>query len=273
MRWVRIATDSGSAVGYLEGEEIVVTQLEDVLSALTGGAYAETGRVPFREDALLAPLLPVRNVHCIGWNYLPHFDERQSGKDLKEIPELPTFFSKATGSVAGPYESLPAHTGLAERLDWEVELGIVIGREAVNVNPEDALDLVVGYFVSNDISARDLQRGHGGQWYKGKSLDGTCPIGPWVVTADEVPNPQDLDISCSLNGETMQSSNTKHMIFPIASIISHLSQGMTLYPGDIILTGTPEGVGQAQDPPRFLVPGDVLESTVTGIGTIRNPFR
>lgn len=223
---------------------------------------------------LLAPLPePVRNVFCVGWNYLPHFAEgvgRRDGQEVREIPDHPTFFTKATTSVIGPYDELPSHSQHTDRLDWEAELAVVIGRSGVDIFEDDAMSYVAGYCVANDVSARDLQRQHGGQWMKGKSLDGTCPLGPWIVTVDEVKDPHRLEVITRVNGVEKQHSSTEHMVFRIPRIISELSQGMTLYPGDIILTGTPEGTGFSRTPPEFLRTGDVLETEIPGLGVLRN---
>jgi 2,4-didehydro-3-deoxy-L-rhamnonate hydrolase len=155
-------------------------------------------------------------------------------------------------------------------LDYEVELTVVIGAEGRSIPQDRALDHVFGYTVGNDVSAREVQRRHGNQWLKGKSLDGFCPIGPWIVTRDEIPDPQSLEVSCRVNGEERQRSGTDLMIFPVADLISRLSEGMTLAPGDILLTGTPEGVAMGMEQPRWLQPGDVVECEVASIGVLRN---
>jgi 2-keto-4-pentenoate hydratase/2-oxohepta-3-ene-1,7-dioic acid hydratase in catechol pathway len=158
---------------------------------------------------------------------------------------------------------------VSEDIDWEVELAVIIGKQGKNIPAEQAMAYVFGYTVLNDITARDLQR-QGKQFFKGKSLDGYCPTGPWIITRDELPNPHDLDIRCLVNGVEKQASNTRNMIFDIPTTIAYLSRGMTLLPGDIIATGTPDGVGAARTPPEFLRPGDVLTSIVEGIGELRN---
>lgn len=269
MRIARYTVGERTAVGRIEGNDVVGLGTDDPIAALRG--VPESGeRHSLADVSLLAPIVPRRNVMCVGWNYLPHFEEGSIVHGDRELPDRPTFFSKTTTTVIGPTAPIPSHSGVTSELDYEVELGVVIGHEATGLTEENALDVVVGYVVANDISARDLQKGHGGQWYKGKSLDGTCPVGPLLVSADEVGDPQDLDIECRLNDEVMQSSNTKHMIFPIRRLLTELSQGLTLLPGDLFLSGTPEGVGMSRTPPRFLRPGDVLESTVAGLGTLRN---
>ncbi len=221
---------------------------------------------------LMAPIpRPRKNVFCVGWNYLEHFEEGAKARPhVQEMPAHPAFFSKAPTAVNGPYDPIPLHAGVTEKLDWEVELGVVIGRGGRDIAEADALKHVYGYTVINDVSAREVQRQHGQQWFKGKSLDGTCPMGPWIVTADEVPDPQALRVTCRLNGVVKQDSNTRHMYFRIPRIIAELSAGLTLEPGDVISTGTPAGVGHARTPPEFMRAGDVLETEVVGIGALRN---
>ncbi len=271
MRWARVEVEGSVRDALVEGDELSVVE-GNAIEALTGRERPRpTGeRIPLAGARLMAPLSARRNVMCVGWNYLPHFEERSRVHGERPLPDVPAFFTKTTTAVIGPVDPIPSHAELTPELDFEVELGVVIGEQVTDLREEDALAAVAGYLVANDVSARDLQKAHGGQWYKGKSLDGTCPIGPWIVSADEIPDPQALDISCRLNGEGMQSSNTRHMIFPIARLLAELSKGLTLLPGDIVLTGTPEGVGFSRVPPVFLRAGDVLESTVEGIGTLRN---
>jgi 2-keto-4-pentenoate hydratase/2-oxohepta-3-ene-1,7-dioic acid hydratase in catechol pathway len=221
---------------------------------------------------LLAPIpRPRKNVFCVGWNYLEHFEEGAKARPhVQEMPAHPAFFSKAPTTVNGPYADVPAHRGVTEKLDWEVELGVVIGKGGTNIKEADAMTHIFGFTVVNDVSAREVQRQHGQQWFKGKSLDGHCPMGPWIATADEIADPQDLDIACRVNGVTKQQSNTRHMYFKIPRILAELSAGLTLEPGDIICTGTPAGVGHARTPPEFMQPGDVLETEIRGLGLLRN---
>ena len=180
------------------------------------------------------------------------------------------FFTKATLTVNGPYGDIPVDSAVSAQVDWEVELAFVIGRTTKNVMAGEAMDYVFGYTVVNDVSARDIQYAHGGQFFKGKSLDGSLPMGPWIVTRDEVPDPHALDIRCRVNGVTKQDSNTSEFIFKIPQLIGWLSRGMTLLPGDIVATGTPVGIGSARTPPEFLKPGDIVECEVEGVGLIRN---
>src|SRR5262245_22480580 len=168
--------------------------------------------VPVSEAQLLAPMLPRRNFICVGWNYVSHFEEGKGKRggglqDASDLPEFPTFFTKATTAAAGPFDDLPIHGKTTGRLDWEVELAVVIGKQGVDIAEADALDHVFGYTAANDISAREVQRRHGGQWFKGKSLDATCPIGPVVVTADEIPDPQALGLACTVNGVDKQRAS------------------------------------------------------------------
>jgi 2-keto-4-pentenoate hydratase/2-oxohepta-3-ene-1,7-dioic acid hydratase in catechol pathway len=221
---------------------------------------------------VLAPIpRPRKNVFCVGWNYLEHFEEGAKARPhVQEMPAHPAFFTKAPTAVNGPFDPIPLHAAVTEKLDWEVELGVVIGRGGRDIAEADALKHVYGYTVVNDVSAREVQRRHGQQWFKGKSLDGTCPMGPWIVTADEVPDAQALRVTCRLNGVVKQDSNTRHMYFRIPRIIAELSAGLTLEAGDVISTGTPAGVGHARTPPEFMRAGDVLETEVEGIGALRN---
>jgi 2-keto-4-pentenoate hydratase/2-oxohepta-3-ene-1,7-dioic acid hydratase in catechol pathway len=221
---------------------------------------------------LLSPIpRPRKNVFCVGWNYLEHFEEGSKARPhVQEMPAHPAFFTKAPTSMNGPYDRIPLHAGVTGKLDWEVELGMIIGKGGINIVEADAMKHIFGYTVINDVSAREVQRQHGQQWFKGKSLDGHCPMGPWIATADEVPHPQELHIACRVNGVTKQDSNTRHMYFKIPRIIAELSAGLTLEPGDIICTGTPAGVGHARTPPEFMKAGDVLETEITGLGLLRN---
>jgi 2-keto-4-pentenoate hydratase/2-oxohepta-3-ene-1,7-dioic acid hydratase in catechol pathway len=215
---------------------------------------------------------PAKNVFCVGWNYLPHFEEgAKKLQDDRKLPEWPVFFSKAPTAVTGPYDTIPFHSKVSNQLDWEVELGVVIGAGGIDITQEEAMRHVWGYTVINDLSWRDIQRRHGGQWHKGKSLDGSCPMGPWIVTADAI-DPTSLQVSCRVNGVTKQESNTKHMYFKVPRLIADLSAGTTLEPGDIISTGTPEGVGFARTPPEFMKPGDLCETEIEKIGVLRNPI-
>jgi len=225
---------------------------------------------PLADVRLLAPLDPPRgNVIAIGRNYAKHAAETAA---KGEKPKPPTVFSKAITSITGPYDDIPIDSGVSAEIDWEVELGVVIGKAGVNITKEDALEHVFGYTVINDVTARDIQSDWGGQYFKGKSLDASCPSGPWVVTPDEVEDPQALSLRLTVNGTVKQDGTTSEMIHPVDSIISWVSVGMTLLPGMMIATGTPDGVGFARKPPEFIHVGDVVEAEVEGIGTLRNKF-
>lgn len=229
-------------------------------------------RIPLSEAELLAPVpAPPGNIICLGWNYAEHVEESATAAVRgRELPEHPVVFTKAVGSIIGPFDAIPYDGGFSSQWDWEVELGVIIGKAGRGISEADALDHVFGYTVVNDVSIRDVQFRHQ-QFFLGKSADGACPMGPCLVTADEIADPQALDLSCRVNGETKQSSNTRYQIFDIRKTISILSKGMTLRAGDIIATGTPSGVGFARKPPEFLKPGDVVECEVENVGVMRNP--
>ncbi|MGA2759626.1 MAG: fumarylacetoacetate hydrolase family protein [Candidatus Cybelea sp.] len=226
--------------------------------------------VPLQSVALDAPIRPSRNVFCVGRNYLEHAKEgaRAAGRELR-LPSVPTFFTKAPTAIAAPGAALGLQARVSQEYDFEAELAVVIGAECKDVPEDQALHVVFGYTALNDVTARDLQREHG-QWFKGKSLDWTCPIGPWIVTSDEVGDPQALAITLHRNGVEKQNGNTREMIFPVARVIAELSKGLTLLPGDVIATGTPQGVGFARNPPEFLADGDVLDVWIEKIGHLEN---
>ncbi|SFA79287.1 MULTISPECIES: fumarylacetoacetate hydrolase family protein [unclassified Bacillus (in: firmicutes)] len=216
---------------------------------------------------LLAPIpKPQKNIFCVGKNYADHAIEMGSADD---IPEEIMVFTKAPTTVIGDKETVLNHNEITSELDYEGELAVIIGRTGRAIPTEKALEYVFGYTIINDITARDLQAKHK-QFFIGKSLDTTCPMGPWIVHHSLVQNPSSLNIQTYVNGELRQDSNTKHFIFPIDKIISELSKGMTLESGDIIATGTPAGVGKGFKPPRFLRAGDEIEISISGIGTLKN---
>jgi len=252
--------------GLIAGGPEALQRLRDALAA-----DANITSVGLEKANFLAPVpRPPKNVMCLGWNYAEHVEETSGSKKLSsDLPEHPIVFTKSASSVTGPYDDVPYFGDVTQEMDWEVELGVVIGRGGRGIPKEQALEHVFGYTVIDDLSARDLQSRHQ-QFFLGKSLDGACPMGPWIVTADEIPDPQNLNLSCRVNGITKQSSNTRHMIFGVATTIAVLSRGMTLEPGDVIATGTPSGVGFTREPPEFLKSGDVVECEVEGIGVIRN---
>ncbi len=204
---------------------------------------------------------------CIGLNYADH--ARESGMT---IPDEPVIFFKATSAICGPYDDVIIPKGSA-KTDWEVELAVVIGKKAAYVAQEEAMDYVAGYMLHNDYSERTYQLERGGQWVKGKSCDTFAPLGPFLATTDEIPDPHNLDLWLSVNGENVQESNTSNLIFGVPQLVSYLSRFMTLLPGDIISTGTPSGVGLGFKPPRFLKPGDVVEPGIEGLGASRQVAR
>jgi 2-keto-4-pentenoate hydratase/2-oxohepta-3-ene-1,7-dioic acid hydratase in catechol pathway len=242
------------------------TELATVRAQVTAATH-----VPLADITLLAPIpRPRKNVMCLGLNYLEHAEETASqvGRTGK-APQYPIVFTKSPTSVIGHEADIPFDPDTCAQLDWEAELGVVLGKGGKKIARENALEHVFGYTVINDLSARDIQLSHK-QYFLGKSLDGGCPMGPWIVTADEIADPQNLAIACRVNGVTKQASNTRNMIFDVASIIAWLSRGMTLEAGDVIATGTPSGVGFVREPPEFLLPGDVVECEVENIGVLRN---
>lgn len=241
--------------------------LEQAQAAVTARA-AVTALADVR---LLAPIpRPQKNIVCLGMNYVAHAYESCRARGLPEVlPPHPVMFTKAPTAVIGPDAAVPYDAALTEQLDWEVELAFIVGRTGKDIAAADALGYIFGYTVLNDVSARDLQNQHQ-QFFKGKSLDGTAPLGPWIVTADELPAAGDLALKLRVNGETMQDSRTSDLIFDIPTIIATLSRGQTIEAGDIVSTGTPSGVGLGFTPPRWLKPGDVMEAEIEGIGVLRN---
>jgi 2-keto-4-pentenoate hydratase/2-oxohepta-3-ene-1,7-dioic acid hydratase in catechol pathway len=282
MRLATFETEHGLRPGVLAGPDTwaplpypsLLALIQDGDSGLEAARRAlASGRpLPLAEVRLASPIPdPRRNLFCLGWNYAEHSREAAAarGREAK-LPSRPIFFTKATTTVLAPGARIPIHAAVTSQLDWEVELGVVLGRGGADIPEARALEHVFGYTVINDVSAREVQSGHGGQFFKGKSLDGTCPMGPWIVTRDEVPDPQALRLACRVNGVTKQEGSTSDMIFGVKAILDWLSRGMTLLPGDILATGTPAGVGFARTPPEFLKPGDVVECEVEGIGVLRN---
>ncbi|MBL0122659.1 MAG: fumarylacetoacetate hydrolase family protein [Betaproteobacteria bacterium] len=265
------ARDSSLAVGTMLD---IIAGGEPVMGLLRAiEAAPKTAPILLNKALLKAPIpRTLKNVFCVGWNYLEHFEE--GGKkldDKRELPTWPVFFSKAPTAINGPYDAIPFDANVSTSLDWEVELGVIIGKAGKNIAEADAMSHIFGYTVINDVTWRDIQRRHGGQWDKGKSLDGTCPMGPCIVTADSI-DPTNLNLECRVSGVVKQKSNTKHLYFKIPRLIHDLSLGQTLEAGDVISTGTPEGVGFARTPPEFMKDGDLLETEVEGIGVMRNPI-
>ncbi len=291
MRLATYHANNGPRLGVVRDEQIIdvaalagFAQITDMLSLIDQGAEGlarlrqalasasdsalqqQGARHTLGDVRLLAPIpRPRKNIFCMGQNYADHAAEHGA-----PVPEAPILFTKAPTTINHPDAPIIIDPAISAKIDWEVELGVVIGRAGKNIPAAQAFDYVFGYTVVNDISARDLQWRHK-QWFKGKSLDGSCPMGPWIVTADEIADPHALSLRLSVNGVVKQNANTRQMIFNLPAIIEALSAGMTLEPGDIIATGTPSGVGDARTPPEYLQPGDVVEAEIESIGTLRNP--
>ncbi|MFL1463156.1 fumarylacetoacetate hydrolase family protein [Roseococcus sp. DSY-14] len=262
-----------SGLGFADMQAVVEAGA-DGLARIRAALAAPGATVARAQARLLAPLpRPRRNVFCVGRNYMDHVAEgdRTRGIQDSELPKFPQFFTKAPECVIADGDAIPDHgaTGVTKWLDYEAELALVIGTAGSGIAPGEALRHVFGWTIANDVTGRDLQRRYG-QWFKGKSLDRSCPLGPWIVPADEL-DATDLAIRLWVNGEQRQSSRTSKMIFDVPAILHHLSQGFTLLPGDVVMTGTPEGVGYAMQPPQVLKAGDVVEIEVEGIGRLRNP--
>ena len=264
------------AVGILENEAVRPLPVNSMVELIEGGSIpAPTGDTLSLADVeLLSPIpRPRQDVICLGINYKAHADEA-AGYDaafVKEKP-IPIYFSKRVCEAVAPGGMIQSHPGLVERLDYEVELAVIIGKTAKNVPAAQAADYIFGYTILNDVSARVLQTSHK-QWYFGKGLDGFTPIGPWIVTADEFAFPPKLHIGCRVNGELRQNSTTEYLIHGVEEILTELSEGMTLQAGTIIATGTPSGVAMGMEQPVYLKPGDVVECFIEGIGTLRNPVK
>lgn len=244
----------------------------EMLNYISGKDPSETkGAVPLADVHVLAPVPePDQDVICLGINYLSHAEEAAKfEKEAFEKPEQAIYFAKRVNRAVDPEGGISAHRDLTSQLDYEAELAVIIKKDAFRISREQVRDYVFGYTVLNDVSAREVQTGHK-QWYFGKSLDGFTPMGPWILTADSVEFPPKLAIQSRVNGELRQDSNTELLIHGIEEVICELSSGMTLKSGTIIATGTPSGVGMGFDPPRFLAPGDVVECTIEGIGTLKN---
>ena len=226
-------------------------------------AAGQTG-ISLAEVDLHPPVPDPNKILCIGLNYLDHCQETG-----QPVPEHPVLFAKFNNALVG-HQGAILLDGTSQRVDYEAELAFVIGKRAYKVSEAEAMDYVAGYVTANDVSARDLQFADS-QWVRGKTLDTFCPLGPWLVTKDEVPDPHNLGIRCRVNGATLQDSTTAQLIFKIPALVSYLSQGLTLEAGDIVLTGTPPGVGYTRKPPVLLKPGDVVEIEIDGVGLLRNP--
>jgi 2-keto-4-pentenoate hydratase/2-oxohepta-3-ene-1,7-dioic acid hydratase in catechol pathway len=275
VRLARLAHQDRIVLARIEDDKAVPLAIEgsdpgaDVLrTALAAGIdFTSTAAAPLSlaDCTLLAPVRAPSKVLAIGLNYADH--ARESGV---EPPPAPVTFVKTNNSIIGPNEAIRWRAKDSSQVDYEAELAVVIGKRASHVGRDQALDAVLGYTCCNDVSARDAQFSDG-QWIRGKSFDTFCPLGPWIVTADEIPDPQALSIRCVVNGTTLQDSTTAEMIFGVADIVSYVSRFITLEPGDVIATGTPVGVGFARNPPIFLRDGDIVDVEIERIGTLRNP--
>lgn len=266
---------SGAEKPGLMHDDGLIRDLSGVVPDIGGAVLSDEGLAALRRvDPGTLPVVPAATrigpcvagtgkFICIGLNYSDHAAETGS-----KVPKEPIIFMKATSAICGPNDPILIPRG-SEKTDWEVELAVVIGKKAKYVTEAEALSHVAGYCVANDVSERTFQTERSGQWTKGKSCDNFGQIGPWLVTRDEVADPQDLDMWLKVNGQTMQNGSTRTMVYGVAFLVSYLSQFMTLHPGDIISTGTPPGVGMGMQPPRFLRPGDVVELGVTGLGSQR----
>lgn len=256
----------------------VIERWDELGPVLAGGHTKGAVQHPLEQVRLLAPIpRPRRDVFCVGKNYRDHVLEfGRSGYDQpdrsQDMPEYPVVFSKATTSITGPFDDIDPHQDVTAELDYEAELGVIIGRGGRGITREQAFEHVWGYTIIDDFTARDLQRKHK-QWLIGKSLDTHCPMGPYAVSADEVSDVTALVVESHVNGERRQSAAVKELIFDIPELIETISAGITLLPGDLIATGTPAGVGIGFDPPRFMVSGDVIEVSITGLGAQRNRIR
>lgn len=288
MRLVTFRSKSGSVhIGALRANDQEIVVLDSVaptmLALIDGGAASlaaaqkalvAAAQVVARSDVrLLAPIpRPKQNVMCLGMNYVAHAIEsdRARGREPK-LPEFPVFFTKALNTVCGEGDGVPLDPKVTAQLDYEVELAYVFGKQAKNVAKADALNYIFGYTIINDVSARDLQNRHQ-QFFKGKSLDNSCPMGPCIVTADEIPDPATLAIKLRLNGDLRQNSHTGDLIFDIPTSIEYLTLGTTIEAGQIVCTGTPSGVGMGRTPPEYMKVGDVMAAEIEKIGVLTNPI-
>lgn len=296
MKFVTYRFKDQEAAGLVVGERILQlavaaraagesADLSTLLAIIRGGdaALAACKRLQAKADQLTEALLPPaqvqklapipspsRNVFCVGRNYVDHVKEGAAAMSVElKLPEVPQFFTKATHTVVGPGAEVRLDRKLTQKLDYEVELAVIIGRGGRDISPAAAFDHIFGYTVANDITARDLQGRHG-QWFKGKSLDTTLPLGPCVISREDIDDPKSLELSLTVNGQERQRARVVQMIFDIPTIIASLSAGLTLEPGDIIATGTPSGVGFGMKPPQYLHDGDEIVARIERIGELRN---
>ncbi len=275
MKLATCEVDGRSFAAVVDGSAAyeAAADMNTLIDSLQRGETPVRGRAhPLDALVLLAPIPePRQDVICLGMNYADHSTEAASwGKEpFVKNEGMAVFFSKRATYIIGPGAEIDGHFDIVDGLDYEAELAVVLGRDAKNVSAGDAYDYVLGYSVFNDVSARNIQRGHK-QWYFGKSLDTHAVMGPWIVTRDELPQPPELEIGCFVNGERRQRSSTGLMLYDIPYVISRLSAGMTLKAGTIIAMGTPSGVGMGFDPPQYLAPGDTVKCYIMGVGELEN---
>lgn len=281
MRLATFSLEEIQRIGVVEDDTVALVpeQFGDLVEVITKGSTetirTELGtfdRVSMDDVDLMAPLQRFqRDILCTGWNYWDHFEEGIGRREGQEVdrPDRPTFFTKGPDTVVGPRDAIGIDQNLSKQWDYEAELAVIIGRDGRNIPTTKAPSHIFGYTLANDVSLRDLQRAHGAQWLKGKSIDGTLPLGPWVTTTDEI-DPSGVVIECVLNGEVMQSATTAQMVFDLPTLIAELSEGMTLRAGDVLLSGTPSGVGNARTPQVFLKDGDEVVVRAGGLGELRN---
>jgi 2-keto-4-pentenoate hydratase/2-oxohepta-3-ene-1,7-dioic acid hydratase in catechol pathway len=264
--------DADSLQSLIQSGDAAMAGVAALVAQADSGQHAHA---VVSDAVLMAPIPdPRKNIFCVGRNYAEHIAEGEKAQNIKVgVTEHPVFFTKPPTSVVAPGGDVLIFPTISQDIDYEVELAVIIGKPGRNIAKADAFDHVFGYTILNDITARDVQRRHGGQYFKGKGFDGSCPIGPWIVTKDAIKNPHDLSIRLSVNGQQRQNGKTADMIFDIPTLIASLSEGLTLEPGDIIATGTPSGVGYAMDPPQFLKAGDQVVCDVSQIGQLANTVR
>jgi len=255
---------------FIDAAPVSVERTRELLSKFQGNWPLHVA-TPVANVRLLAPIpKPRKNIFGIGLNYVEHVAESARTLDTaKELPKQPVVFSKPPTSVIGPGDAIEHNARITQQLDWEVELAVIIGATCRRVGEDEAMNKVFGYTVLNDVSARDCRRA--GQWIFSKGQDTYAPMGPYIVTADEIADPHNLDLWLKVNGKIKQQSNTRHMLFKIPALIADISSAITLEPGDIIATGTPSGVGAGMNPQEWMWPGDVVELGVESVGTLRNP--
>ncbi len=260
-------------LGLIHTEKIVPINFNgDMIEFIKSGQSTKPAdrAIPLKDIKLAPPVIQPSKIIAVGLNYKDHADE--SSEDLPDMPEEPLIFSKFPNSVTGPDQNITWNTQVTQKVDFEAELAVVIGKEVFDCTESDAMEAVFGYTCGNDVSARDLQFGDG-QWVRGKSLDTFCPLGPWIVTPEDLPDPHSLKIQCRLNGQLMQNSTTGLLVFKVPTLISFFSRHFTLMPGDIIMTGTPHGVGAFRDPPIYMKDGDEVIVEIEGIGKLVNKCR